>query len=152
MIEVLVYLFEQYYHASAYPDHDTLARKLSAAGFGSDDISEALDWLQGLADREQSDFPTTFEQGRSFRTYTPIELEKLAPESRGFLSFLEAAGVLSPTTRELVIERAMAVTDDAVELQKLKIIVLIVLWTQHGSVDAIVLDELLPDGEPRILH
>jgi Smg protein len=60
--------------------------------------------------------------------------------------------VLSPTTRELVIERAMAVTDDAVELQKLKIIVLIVLWTQHGSVDAIVLDELLPDGEPRILH
>jgi len=27
-----------------------------------------------------------------------------------------------------------------------------VLWTQRGSVDALVLDELLPDGEKRQMH
>jgi Smg protein len=152
MIDVLVYLFEQYYQGDAYPDQDTLTRRLTAAGFGHEDISEALTWLRGLAEREKAAFPTSFQQSDSFRAYTTSELAKLAPEARGFIAFLESAGVLAPAIRELIVEQAMAVQDDVVELSKLKIIVLIVLWTQRGNVDAIVLDELLPDGAARILH
>ena len=48
MIDILVYLFENYL-PDACPEPEVLARKLSAAGFGSDDISEALSWLDGLA-------------------------------------------------------------------------------------------------------
>ena len=50
------------------------------------------------------------------------------------------------------IERAMAIEDDLVGLDKFKIIVLIVLWTHRGNVDALILDELLPDGEKRQMH
>ncbi len=152
MIEVLVYLFEQYYHAAGYPDHDTLAKKLSRAGFDVSDITEALDWLRELAERDDVELPQIFEKENSFRSYSVSELAKLTADARGFLAFLDGAHVLTPTLRELIIERAMAVRDDAVDLDQLKIIVLMVLWTQRGNVDALVLEELLPDASPRVLH
>lgn len=152
MIEVLVYLFEQYYHGAGYPDHDILAKKLARSGFDAEDIEDALDWLRGLTDQEESDFPLAFKEGNSFRSYSVSEFAKLAPDARGFLAFLDSARVLTPTLRELIIERAMAMRNDAVNLKQLKIIVLMVIWTQRGNIDTLMLEELLPDGEPRVVH
>ena len=152
MIDVLVFLFENYYPSENYPDHDTLTRKLHAAGFENEDISEALAWLNGLAQWKASSLPEALEASSSHRVYAMNEQEKLSAESRGFLVFLESARVLSPLLRELIIERAMAVEAESVGLDKFKIIVLIVLWTHRGNVDALILDELLPDGEKRQMH
>ena len=152
MIEVLVYLFENYYQSENYPDHDTLSRKLHAAGFENEDISEALDWLNGLAKWKTGNLPEGLEASGSHRAYSKIELDKLSAEARGFLVFLESARILSPLLRELIIERAMAIEAETVGLDKLKVIVLIALWTHRGNVDTLILDELLPDGEKRQMH
>ena len=45
MFDVLVYLYENYWRPDACPDHDQLTRKLSSVGFESDEIQEALRWL-----------------------------------------------------------------------------------------------------------
>ena len=152
MIEVLVYLFENYYQSEKYPDQDTLSRKLHAAGFENDDISEALDWLTGLSRWKESSLPGALDASSSLRVYAIAEQEKLSAEARGFLAFLESAGILSPLVRELIIERAMAIEEEFVGLEKFKIIILIVLWTHRGNVDALILDELLPEGEKRQMH
>jgi Smg protein len=152
MFEVLVYLFENYYHTESYPDNDTLSRKLSAAGFENEDISEALDWLGGLARHTEHPLPDSLESSRSQRAFISIEVDKLTTESRGFLAFLESAGILTPVLREMIIERAMALDGEVVGLEKFKVIVLMVLWTRRGSVDTLILDELLPDGEKRQMH
>ena len=152
MFDILVYLFENYYHNEATPDHDALAEKLTAAGFENGDISDALDWLRGLAKLQADSFPEAFDQGDGFRSFTPLELERLSTEARGFILFLESARVLSPSLRELIIDRAMAVDDERVELDKLKVIVLMVLWTRRGNVDTLILEELLPEGGPRHIH
>jgi len=76
----------------------------------------------------------------------------LTLESRGFIAFLEGAKILTPLLRELIIERGMALPNDVVGLDKLKVIVLMVLWTRRGNVDALILDELIPDGEKRQTH
>ncbi len=152
MFDVLVYLFENYYQADAYPDHDTLSRKLHAAGFENEDISEALDWLNGLAQFKESDLPLTLDASVSQRAYTNDELTKLSTEGRGFIVFLESARVLSPLLREVILERAMALPEDVVGLEKLKVIALMVLWARKGSVDALILEELLPDAEKHQLH
>ena len=62
------------------------------------------------------------------------------------------AGVLNPLTRELILERAMALSDHTVSLAKLKIIVLMVLWNQHQTMDTLILEELLSGNESRYLH
>jgi Smg protein len=152
MIEVLVFLFENYYQSENYPDQDTLSRKLHAAGFENEDISEALDWLNGLSRWKESSLPEALDSSSSLRVYATAEQEKLSAEARGFLAFLESARILTPLLRELIIERAMAIDDEAVGLDKFKIIVLIVLWTHRGNVDALILDELLPEGEKRQMH
>lgn len=152
MFEVLVYLFENYYQSERYPDQDTLARRLTAAGFENEDITEALDWLNGLVRPNEDSRVEALDTHGSFRAYTQAELAKLSTESRGFLIFLESAGVLSPGLRELILDRAIAVEDDVVELEKFKVVVLIVLWTCRGDVDTLMLEELLPGGEPQHVH
>lgn len=152
MYEVLVYLFENYYQTDGYPDHDTLAQKLTAAGFEDEDIHDALDWLEHLASRQDDPYPEHFEYGRSIRAYSAEEVGKLSTESRGFLAFLESARVVSPTLRELIIERAMALDDEVVDLDRFKVVVLMVLWARRGDVDTLILDELLPEGEDRRVH
>jgi Smg protein len=152
MFDVLVYLFESYYQHETYPDHDTLARKLTAAGFEDEEINDALDWLKGLAMPHETGFPEHFELGTSFRTYTDEESARLSTDGRGFVAFLESAGVVTPSLREFILDRAMALPDDSVGLDKLKVIILMVLWTHRGDVDTLVLEELLPEGGPRNIH
>ncbi|QDX82147.1 hypothetical protein B9N43_13385 [Denitratisoma sp. DHT3] len=156
MIEILVYLFENYL-PEACPAPDALARKLSAAGFEQDEISEALDWLAGL-DRRDSAVVRLRSQSEALRLYDAQEMARLPLECRGFLLFLEQAGTLDAETREAVIERALALTDGEVSLSKLKVIVLTVMWRHQQEFDALVLEELLTegeeeeDGEARLCH
>ena len=152
MFEVLVYLFETYYAADKYPDQETITRKLSQAGFENSDIHNALAWLQDLAKENLPAQESPLDRAAGIRIYSYSELSKLTAGARGFLAFLESAGVLSPSLRELVVERAMAATHESVGLEDIKVIALMVLWTREGSVDSLVLDELLPNGEPRNLH
>ncbi len=152
MFDVLVYLYENYYRPDACPDADTLARKLSAAGFEGEEIDSALSWLSGLATVTQTTIPVAYADSSSFRIYVDVEYERLTAECIGFLSFLESAGVLNPLLREVVIERALATDETPVSLESLRVIVLMVFWSQGEEPDALILEELLEDGAPRQMH
>ncbi len=152
MFDILVYLFENFFHSDACPEPEQLALKLSAAGFQDEEISEALQWLDGLQEARTGSLPAIAADNGSVRCFCPEELAKLDMECRGFLAFLESAGVLNPLTRELILERAMALSDHSVSLSKLKIIVLMVLWNQHQAMDTLILEELLSGNDARYLH
>ena len=158
MFDVLVYLYETYYRPDACPDSAALAKKLSAVGFEADEISKALGWLTDLAEttHELSDqYPqqTAFSFGT--RVYVPQELETLGTAAVGFIQFLESAKVINPIQREIVVERALAVCESHISLDKLKVIVLMVLWSQGQEPDGLMFDELFLDEDeaiPRLLH
>lgn len=150
MFDVLVYLYENYWRPDACPDHAQLTRKLSSVGFESDEIQEALSWLDGLAAAAES---YVGEQGEhSLRVYSLAEQEHLGEASIGFISFLESAGVLPPPMREMVIDRANAISGDSLDLEDLKIIVLMVFWSLGEEPDALILDELFVDEADRLIH
>ena len=150
MFDVLVYLYENYWRPDACPDHDQLTRKLSSVGFESDEISEALSWLDGVALAAQS---YVGDQGESsMRVYSVAEQEHLGEDSIGFISFLESAGVLPPPMREMVIDRSSAIAGSPLDLEDLKIIVLMVFWSLGEEPDALILDELFVAPEERVVH
>jgi Smg protein len=150
MFDVLVYLYENYWRPDACPDHAQLSRKLASVGFESEEIQEALSWLDGLASAAES---YAGDQGsHSLRVYSAAEHEHLGDDSIGFLSFLESAGVLPPPMREISIDRAMAIPGGPIDLEDLKIIVLMVFWSLGEEPDALILDELLVDAEDRLIH
>jgi Smg protein len=154
MFDILVYLYETYYRPDACPEPAALAKKLSAVGFDDVEISEALVWLNDLAAMagvEQS--LTAASSGTRF--YVRQELDILGAPAVGFIQFLESAGLLSPLQREIVIERALALDEAPVSLGKLKIIVLMLLWSQGKEPDALMFDDLFgaeEDQAPRLLH
>jgi Smg protein len=83
------------------------------------------------------------ESSTAFRAYAPKELAKLDADCRGFLLFLERSGILSPASREHVIERALATAGDTLSLDQIKLIVVMVLWGQQAPASQLVAEELL---------
>jgi Smg protein len=150
MFDVLVYLYENYWRPDACPDHRQLQRKLSAVGFESDEITDALHWLDGLASSAES--VTGQQAASSLRVYTDAERDLLGEESIGFICFLESAGVLPAPMREMVIDRATAIGSGPIDLEDLKIIVLMVFWSLGEEPDALILDELFVAPEERLIH
>lgn len=147
MIDILVYLFENYHDFSAHPNHEALVRKLGAVGFDAKEIGEALDWLTELKESVW----TLDQDSRSTRVLSEEESSKLGVDSHRFLLFLESAGITNGAQREIIIDRAMVIEDHPVPLQKFKVIVLMVLWSTHGTLDPLIIEELIneDDGLPR---
>lgn len=150
MYDVLVYLFENCQQTEVAYDSDRVAKKLSAAGFEDADISEALHWLAGVVRAPQAGLDKLPDAQRSFRAFAPRELAKLDAECRGFLLTLEHSGILNPQTRELVIERSLAASGEALSLEQLKLIVLMVLWNQQTATSRLVAEDLFSAPQARL--
>jgi len=154
MFDILVYLYETYYRPDACPEPAALARKLSAVGFDDIEISEALVWLTDLNAMAGAEQALTA-ASTGIRYYVEGERDALGTQAIGFIQFLESAQVLSPLQREIVIERVLALNEIPVSLGKLKVIVLLVLWSQGKEPDALMFDDLFGSDEdqlPRLLH
>ncbi|MEE9494132.1 MAG: DUF494 domain-containing protein [Gammaproteobacteria bacterium] len=135
MFDVLMYLFENYFMADETefgPDRDSMHTELIEAGFPPIEINQAFDWLEGLAKKPLNQLHTT-QFSHAIRLYSDTELVRLDTESRGFLLFLEQMGILSPASREHVIERVMALATNDFDIDQLKWVVLMVLFNQPGE-------------------
>jgi len=152
MFDVLVYLFENCAAFQACRDADSVSRRLTEAGFDDEEITDAIAWLRDLDQVTSDNIALRAPAAGAFRVYAGFEVGRLTPRGIAFLAFLEAEGQLTPTQREIVIERALAVRESPVALAKLKVIVLMVLWSQQADIDILLLEELLDDGDERLLH
>ena len=139
ILDVLLYLFEHYIAEDTVPplgDRDSLPdsplfSELTQAGFSPAEIHKAFDWLDALAEQR----PPAAEPrvSGSVRVYAGPELDKLDADCRGFLLFLEQHGVLDADQRELVLDRAIALDQDELDIDDLNWVVLMVLFNQPGS-------------------
>jgi Smg protein len=155
MFEVLVFVYENYFTGETCPEPAHLERKLSAVGFESDEIDDAMAWLKGLncAAHPKPPEPWLIQpNATSVRIYTEREQTHLGLPCLGFISFMESAGVLPAHIREVVIDRAMAAPGAQVSVEDLKIIILMVFWSFGQEPDALVLDELYDRPHERVAH
>ncbi len=155
VFDVLMYLFDNYFEEDyeINSDQESLKYELVQAGFGDNQVSKAFDWLEGLAlqkDLIQSD---NLSDKCTLRMYSDREMEKLDVKCRGFLIFLEQSGVLDAYDREVVIDRAMALEADEIDLQQLKWVVLMVLLNQPGKEAAFTwMEDIVMDDTQSGLH
>jgi len=152
-----MYLFETYIHSEAEMrvDQDKLTDDLADAGFHRDDIYNALNWLEKLADYQDGLVAPILltTDPLSMRIYTEQECQRLDASCCGFILFLEQIQVLNLETREMVIERVMALDTLEFDLEDLKWVVLMVLFNIPGCENAYQqMEELLFDVNEGILH
>lgn len=155
VIDVLMFLFDNYLSIEdGMPtDEKTLACELEEAGFDTIDISKAFDWLGELAEIKQTESTLIQTPSNAIRVYLPQEQHKLDVSCRGFLHQLENMEVLDAATREIIIDRAMAIEVDHLSLQQFKRIVGLVLLNSGLHEDMLAwIEDLIYSESESVLH
>lgn len=155
MFEVLMYLFENYMNGGVALNADpgTLFVELEQVGFTRGEISRALDWLDGLSQIQEVALANPQFSPFALRHYLPEERERLGKEGIGFLLYLEQLSILDPTTREVVLDRIMALDSRDVDMGRIKWVVLIALFNQPDKKSALsLLQDMILSDVYGILH
>jgi len=151
IFDVLIYLFENYFDDDndSFPDSESINSELLDAGFQQLDVNKAFDWLESLTETEIA-LPAV---ASAFRVFSTEEQQALDLECRNFLMFLEHTGILTPANREIAIDRAIALQDENITLDRLKWIVFMVLLSQPGETAVFSrMEDIVYDLIPTSLH
>lgn len=152
VIDVLLYLFENYIDNDdvSQPDKAALESELEQVGFPELEIDKALVWLENMTVIAEDSAGSPL---LAMRFYAEQELELLNTACRGYLLFLEQVGVLDQMTREVVIERVLALETDEIDLDQLKWVVLMVLFYQPGREVAYAwMEDLVFEDMEAVIH
>ena len=134
VLDVLMYLFETYVEAEEEPepDQNELRIELSRAGFGDIEIERALEWLDGLTNQQES-LNYGNQTAHGTRIFNEFEHERLDASCRGYITYLEQIGILSPLQREILVDRLLALETTDIDVEQIKWVVLMVLFSQPGQ-------------------
>lgn len=181
MFDVLYYLYENYHHPDACPPRALLLKKLAAVGFDSDEVSDALSWLERLdhaaamveVHAAQDDEATTQTPASTptlpagftltslnagtgslaqVRVYSPEEKETLGEQALAFLHMLEANHAIDVPLRELAISSSLACDERPLTLEDFKLVLLMAFWRLGREPDDLLFDELCFEDYERTLH
>lgn len=151
MLEVLVYLFEHYIVDGQEFDADQadIEAELIGAGFEGVEVDKAFLWLEDLLIVcEQNAFePFAQRGGFLVRHYLLRETSRLGLEGQALLDRLVFSGVLDLNSREMVIDRVMALDSMDVSVDHIKWVALLVLSNQPGSEVVTEWAESMVNGE-----
>jgi Smg protein len=155
VLDILIYLFENYFDADGdsapEPNRETLKDELERAGFSEREVDRALDWLEQLAadPSRMGTAPTS----KAIRIFNARELARLDTDCRGFILYLENVGILNAAQREIAIDRLMALDATHIDIEQVKWVVLMVLFTQPGQESAYLrMEDLVFENRMDIVH
>jgi Smg protein len=155
VLDILIYLFENYFDAdielAPEPDRDTLKEELERAGFSEREVGRALEWLEQLcADPERAG---AIPPSRSVRVFDAREQARLDTDCRGYILYLENIGIVNAAQRELVIDRLLALDARQIDIEQVKWVVLMVLFSPPGQENALLrMEDLVFDGRAEPVH
>ncbi len=153
MLDVLIYVFEKHVrsHDGVDMDRHFLMKDLIRAGFDEETILKALDWLDDL---NICQMDTASPLPGSLRVYLDIEMAKIGIDNIDILIRLEKRGILTPRSRELVIDRLMALPGNGLAPYQIKCVVLLVLFSDPDGAKALSAMEyfVMKDNETLGVH
>jgi len=142
VVDVLMYLFENIItdESIIFSENEHMFDRLEDLGFPQHEILLAFDWLEDLAEIHTELLSTESRPSintKSVRIYSELEKCLLDQDCISFLLQLEHNQVISPLSREVILDRVIAL-DVELELEQLKWICMIVLYSQPGEENAYV--------------
>ena len=153
MFDLLVYMFEKYLSSKNNLDFANMSLELEAAGFNNKDIESALDWFAELKKMSvRIPQSQSLKLNNKLRIFTDKEKEKFSIDGLGFILFLEQAQVLNSIEREIIIDRAMALNQNIINIDEVRWIVMMTLWNNGRENDYIFVEDALYQTEQLILH
>lgn len=131
ILDVLIYLLENYSGIDIPISEMTVKNELSAAGFGAEDIVRAFGWIDSLsAIDEVGDASIRHSNENSIRVFSEDEQTQLGLPILNYVTELRTTGVIDSIDLEILLEKLMAVDVEAINVDQLKRIILLFLVEQ----------------------
>ena len=139
VLDILIYLFENYFdadlelrprtrprHAQGRAGTSRILRTRSRPRAG---MARAA--VRGPAARRRHS-----SRSRAIRVFDAREQARLDTDCRGYILYLENIGIVNAAQRELVIDRLLALDARQIDIEQVKWVVLMVLFSQPGQESA----------------
>ncbi len=152
VLDILMYLFETYLddEDANIPSEKSIRKELNKIGFQDTKVTQAFDWLDDLAVLKDTYAEINSLDNSSFRLYSPLEIDKFDKQARGILLDLVELTVISPSQREIIIDKALALDIPHIDAEQMKWVVLMVLFNLPDSAGSFTwLQDLLYEETPR---
>ncbi len=152
MFEVLVFMFENYFANHAHPDSEVLTQELSAAGFAYSDITGAVHWFDEMKSMLTQPPAIYCHKDSGMRVFANKELKKINLESISFILFLQQANVINDVERDLIIDRAMALKQEYINIEEMRWITMIALWNAGREKDYLFVEDAMFNPRGLTIH
>lgn len=148
LINILMYVYENYIEDPDFKDKSDsklIISEMLKDGFNAYEIDRALVWFGELNELQQN---VALEYKKintnALRILTPAESSRLTAEAQQYLLQLEQLHIIDPVSRELILDRVMALNEVIVDVYDIKWVALLVLSYQPDKQDELSeLEELI---------
>lgn len=149
VLHVLMHIFRNYLseNGKATVDEETIFKGLLEAGFEEGQVHDAIVWLKGLAKAEEKFLVKSRATSPSIRIYSQEEIVYLSKDCRGLILNLEQLKILDAYTREIVIDRLVALHTEGIDMPLVKWVSLMVLFNQGDQDTALEFMEYITLNE-----
>ena len=149
MLDLLIYLFENYISTKPKLNINAITVELEEAGFNNKDISSAFDWFNHL--EKLSNGPELTNKN-SIRVLSHKEYEKISKEGFTFLTFLLNAKILNPTEFEVILDQIMILNQKYINIDEMRWIVMMTLWKSGKENSYLFVEDSLFHNKRTQLH
>ena len=149
MLDLLIYLFENYISTKPKLNMNDITVELEEAGFNDKDISSAFDWFNHL-EKINNGFELTNKDG--LRVLSKKEYEKISSEAFTFLTFLLNAKILNSTEFEVILDQIMILNQKSINIDEMRWIVMMTLWKSGKENSYLFVEDSLFQNKRTELH
>ena len=149
MLDLLIYLFENYISTKPKLNMNAITVELEEAGFNNKDISTAFDWFNHL---EKLTNGPELTNKNSIRVLSHKEYEKISKEGFTFLTFLLNAKILNPTEFEVILDQIMILNQKYINIDEMRWIVMMTLWKSGKENSYLFVEDSLFHNKRTQLH
>jgi Smg protein len=149
MLDLLIYLFENYISTKPKLNMNDITVELEEAGFNDRDISSAFDWFNHL-EKNSNGFELTNKD--SLRILSKKEYEKISSEAFTFLTFLLNAKILNSTEFEVILDQIMILNQKSINIDEMRWIVMMTLWKSGKENSYLFVEDSLFQNKRTELH
>ena len=149
MLDLLIYLFENYISTKPKLNMNDITVELEEAGFNDKDISSAFDWFSHL-EKISNGFELTNKY--SLRVLSKKEYEKISSEAFTFLTFLLNAKILNSTEFEVILDQIMILNQKSINIDEMRWIVMMTLWKSGKENSYLFVEDSLFQNKRTELH
>jgi Smg protein len=143
VLEALLFIFDTCVdeETGAMAQDIAIEASLNEVGFSDQETTKAMAWIDGLAQWRINTDELELNP-KSIRILSPSEQKVLPLECINYIYELERLGILAAVSREIVIDRAVALAmDEALDIEKIRWIAMVVLFNSANQQDVFALME-----------